>query len=150
MKTSYFALLAVALVSLVGGALFLVLGTVKRKKWFFEKKGGRIVYAIFLCATLSFVGVGVRYAIPAFGDLPYALGDRYEEAVGLVMGFDEARYDADGNGRVNYSRPIVYLEETGETLVLHTKDLSLGKRYLVRYYPHTRIAEAVKELPRTE
>ena len=146
MVANYFALLTISLLAVAVGIFLAILGTVRIRKWFLSKKGGAVIYGIFLCVFLTLAGLGVRYTVPALGDLPYVMGGTYEEAVGLVMGFDEARYDADGNGSVNYSRPIFYLEETKETLILPTKGVTLGKRYLIRYYPHTKITEVVKEM----
>ena len=146
MVANYFALLTISLLAAAVGIFLAVLGTVRIRKWFLSKKGGTVIYVIFLCVFLTLAGLGMRYTVPCLGDLPYVTGETYEEAVGLVMGFDEAHYDADGNGRVNYSRPIFYLEETKETLILPAKGVTLGKRYLLRYYPHTKITEVVKEM----
>ena len=57
--------------------------------------------------------------------------------------------DYDGNGEVLYRKPKFFIVETGEYIVLNTKEVSKGKKYTIKYYPNTKICEVTEYIEYT-
>ena len=70
-------------------------------------------------------------------DYKYFSTGTYIEATGTVIDFMYTKRDYDGTGEMMYSKPKFLIAETGEYIVLNTKDVSKGKTYTIRYYPNT-------------
>lgn len=58
--------------------------------------------------------------------------------------FTYANANLDGNGETQYAKPKFFVERTGQFIVLYASDIELGKQYIVRYYPNTKICEATE------
>lgn len=132
--------------SLIGALLFaivLLLGFVFTKRFFFKKKHGWLLLTVFSVILLFFVSLTTWNFVLCCKDYNYVINGTYIEAEAEVIEFTSIIKDTDGNGSVEYRKPKFYISETNEYLVLYTKNVEVGKTYIIRYYPNTRICEVI-------
>ena len=92
--------------------------------------------ALFLTALVSTYQFGF-----CIRDYDFAKNNTFAEETLTVIEFTKVERDLDGNGKISYSKPKFYIHEKDEYIILHTKDVEIGKTYRVRYYPNTKICE---------
>lgn len=99
-----------------------------------------------LSVVMTFLAVFcVLKLIPIVKDFHLAVSNTYVEDTAIVVEFTEVYFDADGNGETHYSKPKFYIPEKDEYVVLYAADVEIGKEYRIRYYPNTKICEAILE-----
>ena len=98
--------------------------------------------ALFLTALVSTYQFGF-----CIRDYDFAKNNTFVEETLTVIEFTKVERDLDGNGQISYSKPKFYIHEKDEYIILHTKDVEIGKTYRVRYYPNTKIIGRVVDPP---
>ena len=103
----------------------------------------------FLIATLFIflsIMLSLYLLIPCIKDYKYiSHGDFFEDEVRVVE-FTYVREDLDGNGQVQYSKPKFYIESRNEYIVLNVANVEIGKKYMIRYLPNTKIGEVLNSI----
>ena len=137
MQQSYWSLFFISLFgilfSLVVGVWVAVL--LVKKSW------GKARCIISLIASIAFMFFCLFAFIPCIQDYSLIKENSYLEDDALMVEFTYVRDDLDGNGQRNYAKPKFYIENKNEYIVLNVKDVEIGKKYRIRYYPHTKICE---------
>jgi hypothetical protein len=136
--------------SLIGCILFiglLVLMLVFAKKVFFETKYGLIKLSALSILCLFVIALSSVNFVRCCKDYYYVANDSYEEDKAKVMEFTYSKKDYDGNGQIINAKPKFWLIDHNESIVLYAKNVEIGKTYLIRYYPNTKICEVVQEVP---
>lgn len=136
--------------SLIGCILFiglLVLMLVFAKKVFFETKYGLIKLSALSILCLFVIALSSVNFVRCCKDYYYVANDSYEEVKAKVMEFTYSKKDYDGNGQIINTKPKFWLIDHNESIVLYAKNVEIGKTYLIRYYPNTKICEVVQEVP---
>ena len=77
-------------------------------------------------------------------DYKYFSTGTYIEVTGTVIDFMDIKRDYDGNGEIIYRKPKFLIAETGEYIVLNTKEVGKGETYTIKYYPNTKICEVTE------
>ncbi len=142
MQNTYWCLLAITIVGLLFALGFLSYFITL----FVKKKIGIVGIRLFvgLSVVMTFLAVFcVLMLIPLVKDFPLAANNEYVEDTATVVEFTEVYFDADGNGKTHHSKPKFYIPEKDEYVVLYVADVEIGKEYRIRYYPNTKICEAV-------
>jgi hypothetical protein len=135
--------------SLIGGLLFLILLVLELlfiKKLFLEKPHGWIKFAAVTAVILFFVALSGISFIQCCRDYHYVAGGTFEEENAKVIEFTYTKMDSDGNGQMTNTKPKFLLVDRNEYIVLYAKEVELGKTYLIRYYPNTKICEVIQEI----
>ena len=94
--------------------------------------------------SLVICTLSVSKFIPCCKDYKYFSTGTYIEVTGTVVDYMDIKRDYDGNGEVVYRKPKFFIVETGEYIVLNTKEVSKGKKYTIKYYPNTKICEVTE------
>ena len=132
---SLFIILMIALIGLLGCFLFFLVMYIKRKldiRFFIAT----IVIIAFACVY------NVYHFIPLIQDLDMVRKHEYMEDIGTVVEFTEVSQISEGNGQIDYSKPLFYISEKDAYIILHLKNVQVGETYRIKYYPHSKIAEA--------
>lgn len=138
MLTEYWLLFALSVTGLAFAGVFAVLCTC-----LFVKKKVNKPYFIGFCVALSFLAILSTYMfIPAVMDFEMVITGDYFEETAVVMCFTHA-YSDEADPEMHFSQPMFYIPENDEYVILHAANVEIGKEYTVRYYPHTKICEAV-------
>lgn len=135
--------------SLIGCILFiglLVLMLVCRKKLFVESKYKLIQLLALATLCLLMIALSSVNFVRCCKDYRYVAKDSYEEDKAKVLDFKYSKKDYDGNGEIINAVPKFWLIDHNEIVVLHAKNVEIGKTYLIRYYPNTKICEVVQEV----
>ena len=132
---SLFIILIIALIGLFGCCLFSFVMYLKRK-----------CDIRFFIAAIVIIGLAcvytVKHLIPLIKDLDMVSKHEYVEDIGTVVEFTEVRKTNEGNGQIDYSKPLFYIPEKETYIILYLKEVQVGKTYRIKYYPHSKIAEA--------
>lgn len=141
MTKNYLALFWLSLIAIIIFAVILIFLIVFSKKIILSKKYGMILlfFISLVICTLS-----VHTFILCCKDYKYFSTGTCIEATGTVVDYMYIKRDYDGNGEVVYRKPKFFIVETGEYIVLNTKEVSKGKKYTIKYYPNTRICEVTE------
>ncbi len=138
MLTEYWLLFALSVTGLASAGVFAVLCTC-----LFVKKKLNKPYFIGFCVALSFLAILSTYMfIPTIQDYEMAISGEYLEETAVVICFTHANSD-EADPEIHYSQPKFYIPEKDEYVILDTVGVEIGKTYRIRYYPHTKICEAV-------
>ena len=70
------------------------------------------------------------------------ISGEYLEETAVVVCFTRV-YRDEFEPDPHYSRPKFYIPEKDEYVILNAANVEIGKTYRIRYYPHTKICEAV-------
>lgn len=133
---SLFIFLVIAIIGLVGCfTVFCV--TCAKKKFNFRNC---IIMGVIIGGACIFC---VKSLIPLLQDFDMVLRHEYIEDIGTVIEFTESYRDLDGNGRMTYSKPRFYIPEKDMYIILYLKEVQVGKKYKIKYYPYSKIAEAI-------
>lgn len=135
--------------SLVGCILFmglLILMLVFAKKIFVETKYGLTKLSALSISCLFLIALSGVNFIRCCKDYPYVTAGLYEEEKAKVLNFTYSKTDYDGNGQIINAKPEFWLIDHNESIVLYAKNVEIGKTYLIRYYPNTKICEVVQEV----
>lgn len=138
MLTEYWLLFALSVTGLASAGVFAVLCIC-----LFVKKKLNKPYFIGLCVALSFLAILSTYMfIPTIQDYEMAISGEYLEETAVVICFTHANSD-EADPEIHYSQPKFYIPEKDEYVILNAANVEIGKTYRIRYYPHTKICEAV-------
>jgi hypothetical protein len=138
MLTEYWLLFALSVTGLASAGVFAVLCTC-----LFVKKKLNKPYFIGFCVALSFLAILSTYMfIPTIQDYEMAISGEYLEETAVVICFTHANSD-EADPEIHYSQPKFYIPEKDEYVILNAANVEIGKTYRIRYYPHTKICEAV-------
>ena len=138
MLTEYWLLFALSVTGLASAGVFAVLCTC-----LFVKKKINKPYFIGFCVALSFLAILSTYMfIPTIQDYEMAISGEYLEETAVVVCFTRV-YRDEFEPDPHYSRPKFYIPEKDEYVILNAANVEIGKTYRIRYYPHTKICEAV-------
>ena len=138
MLTEYRLLLALSVFGLVSAVAFTVLCTCL----FVKKKLSKSSFIGF-CVALAFLASLSTYMfIPAMQDYEMATSGEYLEETAVVVCFTRA-YSDEFDPEIQYSQPKFYIPEKDEYVILYAANVEIGKEYTIRYYPHTKICEAI-------
>ena len=103
---------------------------------------------MIICSCISFA-FSTLYASKftlCCKDYNYVSNNTYIEEKAKVVEFTVSRIDYDGNGMQRNSKPKFYLIEKDEYIVLNVKDVEVGKIYIIRFYPNTKICDVIKKI----
>ena len=141
MTENYLTLFWISLIGIIIFAIILIFLIVFSKKIILSKKYGMILlfFISLVICTLS-----VSKFILCCKDYKYFSTGTYIEVTGTVVDYMDIKRDYDGNGEVVYRKPKFFIVETGEYIVLNTKEVSKGKKYIIKYYPNTKICEVTE------
>ena len=138
MLTEYWLLFALSVTGLASAGVFAVLCTC-----LFVKKKLNKPYFIGFCVALLFLAtLGTYLFIPAALDFDMVISGEYLEETAVVICFTHANSD-EADPEIHYSQPKFYIPEKDEYVILNAANVEIGKTYRIRYYPHTKICEAV-------
>ena len=138
MLAEYWLQFALSAMGLVSAVIFAVLCTC-----LFVKKKLNKPHFIGICVALSFLAVLCTYMfIPAVMDFEMVITGDYFEETAVVMCFTHA-YSDEADPEMHFSQPKFYIPEKDEYVILNAANVEIGKTYRIRYYPHTKICEAV-------
>ena len=146
MAKSYWAIFYLSLAGciLLLGLLLLILIFMRRS--FLAQKYGLIkLVAVSVILLVFFVFSGANF-IRCCNDYHYVANGLFEEEKAKVLGFTYSKKDYAGNGQTINAKPKFYLIDQNEIIVLYAKDVEVGKTYLIRYYPNTKICEVLQEV----
>lgn len=137
MQKTYWTLFSLTLFGIILSATFIVLLTVLFVRHFIKQKyfiayTVVLVFAMLLC---------IYFFIPCFKDYNFVINNKFFEENAVVTEFTYIRDDPDGNGQKQYSSPKFYIENKNEYIVLNVSKVQVGKKYRIKYLPHTRICE---------
>ena len=135
--------------TIIGTIIFIslfVLCLIFMKKIFLNKKYGVILLIICSCLTFSLSILFASKFVLCCKDYKYVSNDTYIEERAKVIEFTVSRFDYDGNGRQENSKPKFYLIDKDEYIVLNMKNVELNEIYIIRYYPNTKIGEVVEKI----
>ena len=138
MLTEYRLLLALSVFGLASAVAFTVLCTCL----FVKKKLKKSQFIGFCVALVFLASLSTYMFIPAMQDYEMVTSGDYLEETAVVICFTHA-YSDEGNPEIHYSQPKFYIPEKDEYVILHATNVEIGKTYRIRYYPHTKICEAV-------
>ena len=141
MAKNYLMLFWLSLLAMLFFAITLTTCVVFFKKIVVSKK-----YAIVFLAFISVImlGLSLKIFIPCCKDYKYFASGTYIEQTATVVEFTYVKRDDHGTGEIMYRNPKFQITETGEHIILHTKNVSVGETYTIRYYPNTKICEVTK------
>ena len=142
MQNTYWTLFAITIAGLLFALGFLSYFITQ----FVKKKVGIVSIRLFvgLSVVMAFLAViCILMLIPLVKDFHLAAHNEYVEDIATVVEFTDVYFDADGNGQTHYSKPKFYIPEKDEYVVLYVADVEIGEEYRIRYYPNTKICEAV-------
>ena len=123
-----------------------VLGFLFAKKIFLDKKNGIILLILSSCISLALsVWCASTFSL-CCKDYNYVVNNTYIEEKAKVVEFTVSRFDYDGSGRQENSKPKFYLIEKDEYIVLNVKDVELGETYIIRFYPNTKICDVIEKI----
>ena len=135
--------------SLVGCILFvglLILMLVFAKKLFVETKYGITKLSVFSISCLFLIALSGVNFLRCCKDYSYVTAGLYKEEKAKVLNFTYSKKDYDGNSQIINAKPEFWLIDHNESIVLYAKNVEIGKTYLIRYYPNTKICEVVQEV----
>ncbi len=138
MLTEYRLLLALSVFGLASTVAFTVMCTCL----FVKKKISKSVFIGFCVALVFLASLSTYMFIPAMQDYEMATSGDYLEEIAVVICFTHA-YSDEFDPEPHYSQPKFYIPEKDEYVILNATNVEIGKTYRIRYYPHTRICEAV-------
>ena len=145
MEKNYWALFSLSIVGIISFILLFVLTLFLAKKIFLSRKYGLLALIVCVVTLLFFVSLCVNIFVRCCKDYAYVINDTYIKTEGKAIEFTRIERDFDGNGEVRYSEPKFLLMEQNEYIVLHAKNVELGKIYIIKYYPNTKICDVVKK-----
>ena len=141
MTKNYLTLFWLSLISIIIFAGILIFLIVFSKKIILLKKYGMI---ILFFISLVMIGLSASKFSLCCKDYKYFSAGTCIEVTGTVVDFMEIKRDYDGNGEIIYRKPKFLIAETGEYIVLNTKEVSKGATYTIKYYPNTKICEVTE------
>ena len=137
MQASYWALFGLSSAGIVLSLIFLVVLIILLKKRILDVK-----YFIGCTVTVVLVAIASIYmCVPCIKDYDFVKNNTFREENLTVVEFTYVRDDPDGNGKTEYSSPKFYVQDKNEYVVLHTRDVEIGKTYRIRFLPNTGICE---------
>ena len=137
MQKTYWTLYAISLL----GILFSIAIVGVVVGFFIKKHMGKPCFIISLLFSIVFMFICLFSFIPCVQDYKIVKENSFLEDDALMVEFTYVREDLDGNGQRNYAKPKFYIESKNEYVILKVKDVEIGKKYRIRYYPHTKICE---------
>lgn len=146
MENTYWALFYLSLGGVIVFLCLIVLGFVFRKQLFWGKPYGVMKLLASSTLFLFFVAISVVPFIRCCQDYQYVSGNTYCEEKAKVVTFTYSRKDYDGNGQMINAKPKFFLIDKEEYIVLNAKDVEIGKTYIIRYYPNTKICDVIGEV----
>lgn len=141
MEKNYLALFWVSLIGMIIFAMTMIVLLVFSKKIILLKKYSMVI--IFLI-SLIMCSLSSNKFFLCYKDYKYFSTGTYIEVTGTVVDYTDIKRDYDGNGEIIYRKPKFFIAETGEYIVLNTKNAIKGKCYTIRYYPNTKICEVTE------
>jgi hypothetical protein len=139
MARTYWTLFGLSICGCVFSALFAILVLM-----IFKKGNLRKNYLIGYLVALTFAfGLSLFQLIPCIKDYKLVANDQFIEAEAVVVDFTYVHDDLDGNGETTYGKPKFYIESKNEYVVLNISNVKKGEKYVIRYYPNTKICEII-------
>lgn len=124
----------------------LIVSLVFMKRLFLAKPYGLVKLAAVVVVFVFFVAVSCLNFVRCCRDYRYVTNDTYVEEKAKVVEFTYSKRDYDGNGQIINAKPKFLIVDKGEYIILNAKNVDVGKTYIIRYYPNTRICEIVQEI----
>jgi len=141
MTKNYLTLFWISLIGIIVFAVILFFLIVFSKKIILSKKYGMI---ILFFISLVMCSLSASKFFLCCKDYKYFSTGTYIQVTGTVVDYMDIKRDYDGNGEVIYRKPKFFIAETGEYIVLNTKEVNKGKNYTIKYYPNTKICEVTE------
>lgn len=139
MYRTYWTSLVLLAVFILLSIVFTVLILILTGKGILNKKF--LFSTIFLLLVLFF---SIYSIIPYIKDYKFISQGIFLEDTATVVEFTYTKKHFDGNGESQFSEPKFYIESKDQYIILKVSDVSLGKKYKIRYLPNTRICEILK------
>lgn len=146
MVKNYWTLFYLTLFGAIIFIILFVLGFVFMKKIFFDKKYGFVLLIICSCIFITLSALLGSKFVLCCKDYKYVSSYTYIEERAKVVEFTNTRFDYDGSGRQENSKPKFYLIDKDEYIVLNVKDVELEQIYIIRFYPNTKICEVIEKI----
>ena len=146
MVKNYWTLFYLTLIGMIIFVSFFILVLIFAKKLFLDKKFGIMLLIVCSCVFLVLSALCACKFILCCKDYNYVSSNTYIEEKAKVVEFTVSRFDYDGSGRQENSKPKFYLIEKDEYIVLNVKDVELGKTYIIRFYPNTKICDVIEKI----
>lgn len=144
MINSYWILFYLSLIGTVLFTLFIILELIFMKKIFLNKKYGIFILIVSICLFSTLSILCASKFVLYFKDYEYVSNNTCIEEKAKVVEFTEIRFDYDGNGKTSYGKPKFYLIDKDEYIILNIKKVEIGKTYVIRYYPNTKICDVLR------
>ena len=146
MVKNYWTLFYLTLIGMIVFALLFILGFIFKKKLFSGKKYGIILLIVCSCVSFALSTLCASKFGLCCKDYNYVVNNTYIEEKARVVEFTASRFDHDGSGRQENSKPKFHLIEKDEYIVLNVKDVELGETYIIRFYPNTKICDVIEKI----
>lgn len=146
MVKNYWTLFYLTLIGMIIFISLFVLGFIFVKKVFLDKKCGVVLLIVCSCVSLALNALCASKFTLCCKDYNYVSSNTYIEEKAKVVEFTVSRFDYDGSGRQENSKPKFYLIEKDKYIVLNVKDVELGETYIIRFYPNTKICDVIKKI----
>ncbi len=146
MINNYWSLFNLSLIGTILFAIFIILELIFMKKIFLNKKYGIFGLIVSICLFSTLGVLCASKFVLCYKDYEYVSNKTYIEEKAKVVRFTESHFDYDGNGEVSYSKPKFYLIDKDEYIILNIKEVEIGKTYVIRYYPNTKVSDVLGEI----
>lgn len=146
MVKNYWTLFYLTLIGMIIFVSLFILGFVFAKKLFLDKKYGIILLIVCSCVSFALSTLCASKFGLCCKDYNYVVNNTYIEEKAKVVEFTVSRFDYDGSGRQENSKPKFYLIEKDEYIVLNVKDVEIGETYIIRFYPNTKICDVIEKI----
>ena len=146
MVKNYWTLFCVTLIGMIIFISLFVLGFIFAKKVFLDKKYGIVLLIVFSIVLFALSTLCISKFTLCCKDYKYVSNNAYIEEKAKVVQFTVSRFDYDGSGRQENSKPKFYLIEKDEYIVLNVKDVDLGETYIIRFYPNNKICDVIEKI----
>lgn len=141
MSKNYLILLGLSLIGLITFLSTFIVLIIFFKRIITSNKYG---FLILILLSLVMIVISSNIFIRCYKDFKYYRSGTCIEHIGTVVEFTYIKRDYDGTGELMNRKPKFFIAETGEYIVLNTKNVIVGETYKIKYYPNTKICEVEK------
>lgn len=147
MEKNYWILFSLTTIGSLFFITMIILGGVFYKKLFMKNQHRYIMATVWFLIAVGMLAICLPRFAQCCQDYSYVSNGTYIESKATVKEFEKRWTDYDGNGQTTYSNPLLQLTD-GSSIVLPLtdKDVEIGKTYLIRYYPATKICKVMAEI----
>ncbi|MBQ8896318.1 MAG: hypothetical protein IJY88_05965 [Clostridia bacterium] len=125
----------------------IVLCVKNRKRIVDNENNANILFKLAIIPVFLVLVYFGQTNINCWKDYKYVRNDTYIEVEAEVIRYTYVKR-ANWESTEDYvvEDPLFYIAETDEYIILDVKNVKVGKTYLIRFYPNSRICEIVEEI----